>query len=89
MSSESVVSRLRSDLDNMTERLADLIRELPIKRRNRYGSHIVIIAPIYYWGESSSEQLNDQLAIKRNYEEWFEIFQSVFAEATADLTRRI
>lgn len=89
MSPESVASRLQSDLDNLTKRLADLIRDLPIKRRNRHGNDFVIIAPNYYWGESSSEQLNSQLAIKRDYEEWFKILQSVFVNATVNLTRRI
>ena len=49
----------------------------------------VIIAPEYYWGEPSAEQLNAQLAIKRDYEEWFDVFRSVFARATDDLHRRI
>ena len=67
----STVSRLRSDLNSLTQRLAALVEELPIKRLDRYGGGVVIIAPEYYWGEPSAEQLNAQLAIKRDYEEWF------------------
>lgn len=85
----SIAARLQSDLDDLTDRIADLIRELPIQSLNRYGSNVVIIAPAHYWGNASSKQLKDQLAIKRDYEEWFEILQSVFAKATDDLTRRI
>ena len=50
---------------------------------------MVIVAPEYYWDEPSAEQLNTQLAIKRDYEEWFEVFRSVFSKATDDLNRRI
>ena len=85
----SVAARLQSDLDALTNRIADLIRELPIERRNRYGSYVVIIAPDYYWGEASPQQSNDQLAIKRDYEEWSEIFKSVFTKAPDDLNRRL
>ena len=85
----SVAARLQSDLDALTDRIADMIRELPIERLNRYSSSVVIVAPEYYWGTASSEQLRVQLAIKRDYEEWFDIFKSVFAKATDDLNRRI
>ena len=85
----STVSRLRSDLNSLTQRLGDLVQELPIKWLDRSGSGVVIIAPEYYWGEPSAEQLNAQLAIKRDYDEWFEVFRSVFANATDGLDRRI
>lgn len=85
----TVAARLQSDLDTLTDRLADLIQELPIEYFNRYSSYAVFIVPEYYWGEATSEQLNGQLAIKRDYEEWFDIFKSVFAKATDDLNRRI
>ena len=85
----STASRLRSDLNSLTQRLAALVEELPIKRLDRYGGGVVIIAPEYYWGEPSAEQLNAQLAIKRDYEEWFDVFRSLFARATDDLHRRI
>ena len=85
----STVSRLRSDLNSLTQRLGALLQELPIKQLDRYGSRVVIIAPNYYWGDPSAEQLNTQLAIKRDYDEWFEVFRSVFAKATEDLNRKI
>ncbi len=85
----SVAARLQSNLDTLTDRLADLIRESPIEYFNRYSRDVVVIVPEYYWGEATSEQLNDQLAIKRDYEQWFDIFKSVFAKATDDLNRRI
>ena len=83
------MSRLRSDLKSLTQRLGALVQELPIKQLDRTGGGVVILAPKYYWGKLSAEQLNTQLAIKRDYEEWFEVFRSVFAEATEALKRRI
>ena len=47
------------------------------------------MAPTYYWGKMSFEQLNEQLAIKRDYEEWIDIFKSVFANAPDHLDRSI
>ena len=68
----STAARLQSDLYSITERLADLIRELPVKRFET-GGMVVILAPDYSWGEATAEQRNTQLAIKRDYEKWFEI----------------
>ena len=85
----SVAARLQSDLEALTDRIADLIRELPIARRYKNGRSVVIIAPSYYWSGATYEQVNAQLAIKRDYEEWFDIFKSVFAKATDHLNRRI
>ena len=85
----STVSRLRSDLHSLTQELGALVRELPIKWLDRSGDGVVIIAPEYYWGELSAEQVNTQLTIKRDYEEWFEVLSSVFAKPTDDLDRRI
>lgn len=84
-----IALRLRSDLEALTDRIADLVRELPIECFKRHGGVNIIMAADYYWGEATSEQLNDQLAIKRDYEEWFDIFKSVFAQATDDINRRI
>lgn len=84
-----IAERLRSDLEALTGRIADLIRELPIERLNRNKGVVPLMAADYYWGKASSEQLNVQLVIKRDYEEWFGIFKSVFASARDHLSRRI
>lgn len=85
----STASRLQSDFKALTERLIDLIRELPVEWRDRYGGGVTIIGPEYRWGAPTAEQINDQLAIKRDYEEWFEVFRSVFRTATDELNQRI
>ncbi len=85
----SVAERLQSDLEVLTDRIADLIRELPVERRNKYGSSVVFIGPDYYLRIATYKQLNAQLAIKRDYEEWIGIFKSIFAKPTDQLNRRI
>ena len=85
----SVAERLQSDLEVLTGRIADLIRELPVERRNKYGSSIRLIGPAYYLRIATYKQLNAQLAIKRDYEEWVGIFKSIFAKPTDQLNRRI
>ena len=49
----------------------------------------MFICPEYHWGQASPEQLNAQLAIKHDYEQWLEIFRSAFRTATDDLSQRI
>ena len=85
----SIASRLQTGLHSITERLANLIRELPVERRNKDVMGVVVIAPDFYWGQVAAEQLNKQLTIKRSYEEWLEILRSAFRSATNNLDRRI
>ena len=85
----STVSRLRSDFESLTQRVADFIRDIPIEWLDRHGGGVILIAPDYFWGEPSDEQRNAQLTIKRGYEQWFEVFRSAFAKSPADLSRRI
>ena len=82
-------SRLRADLKFLTDRLAEFIRDIPIEWLDRHSGGVILVAPDYYWGEPSDEQRQEQLAIKRDYEEWFEVFKLVFANAPVDLGRRM
>ena len=85
----STSSRLLSDLNSITDRLAILIRDMPLKHFQSSVAGLVVVAPEYYWGEASAEQLNVQLAIKRDYSEWYEVFRSVFCAATNEINERI
>ena len=85
----STAERLRFDLDSLTQRLGVLVRELPVEQMERFDEVVIVGFPDYWWGERTAEQLNTQLTIKRDYEEWFEVFRSVFSKATDDLDRRI
>lgn len=84
-----IASRLKSDLHSLTERTADLIRDMPVEYFDREGDGVVFICPEYYWGQPSPEQHNAQLTIKRDYEKWLEIVRSTFRSATKDLKRSI
>lgn len=86
---QSTVSRLRSDLTSLTARLGVLVRELPIIEQPKEYAGLFVVAPDYYWGDPSAEQFNTQLAIKRDYDEWFEVFRSVLTKATDELNRKI
>ena len=85
----STAVRLRNDLSDITDAIASLVGELPVHRRNHYVSGVVFIGPDYYWGETTSAQANRQLAIKRDYDEWYEVLRSVFRDPTNDVGRRI
>ena len=83
----SSTSRLRSGLIDIIAKLADLIDGLPVRSFDNPGNFIGF--PDYYWGETTPQQTNAQLEIKRDYETWFELFTAVFARAPNDVTRRI
>ena len=85
----STVVRLRNELSAITDTLASLITELPVKHRNQDGFGVIFIGPDHYWGETTSAQANRQLAIKRDYDEWYEVLRSVFRDPTNDVGRRI
>lgn len=73
----------------MTDRLAAVIRGVPIKYFETGGSGIIVVTPNYYWDEPTAEQQNAQLRIKRDYEEWFEVLRSVLRKATDDVGTKI
>lgn len=85
----STAVRLRNELSAITDALASLISELPVKRRTQDGFGVIFIGPDHYWGETTSAQANRQLAIKRDYDEWYEVLRSVFRDPTNDVGRRI
>ena len=84
----SSVSRLRSALCSLTERITKLIRTVPIERR-KMDRGVIVIAPNYYWGKASHAQLNEQLQIKREYELWIQTILLLFRGSTVELERRI
>jgi len=85
----STVTQLRSTLQEMTSRLASWIRDIPVNHFNSRSRNILIVAPDYYWGEPSPEQRNAQIAIKRDYDGWYELLRSVLRNAPNDITRKI
>lgn len=87
--SDSIAAQLREDFKSLTDTLAAFLSELTIERMRRDQDGIVIVAPEYYWGELSHEQSNRQLAIKRDYDEWFSILRTVCGNTTEDLDARI
>ena len=85
---QSTASRLRWELSTIAQRLANLIQELPVKQR-RDVPGVISFFPDYHWDEPSAGQIKMQIEIKRDYEEWFEVFKAVFVGAPDDLSRRI
>ena len=82
---DSIAARLREDYESLVDTLAAFLSELTIKQMRRDQDGIVIVAPEYYWDDLSYEQSNRQLAIKRDYEEWFSILRTICGNATDDL----
>jgi hypothetical protein len=84
----STSENLRRSIDKLTDRLAEVIRQIPVKYFETRDSRVIIIAPDYHWAEATPAQKNALLGIKRDYEEWFELLTSVLRNSTKDLEYR-
>jgi hypothetical protein len=73
----------------MTDRLAAVIRGVPIKLFDNSGAICVIGRPDYYWGDPTAQQRNAQIGVKRDYKQWLELFRSIMRNATNDVGRSI
>lgn len=89
MSKSSTSQKLRSELEKLIEKLASIIRDIPVKYSNHRGGDFVVLAPDYYWSKPNPEQEADLLAVKREYNEWFAVIQSTFRASTDDVDRKI
>ena len=85
----TVACRLRETLVRVTDRLAALVREVPVSYFEHESDGVVFIAPDYHWAERSVQQVAQLHAIKRDYEEWIELLCSVFRSASNDVKQRI
>lgn len=85
----STASKLRSDFDKLVENLSDLISTVPIVHFNQHHGSITIVAPKHNWGGRNTEQQSAQLRIKQHYEEWFQLFKSLFRHPTNELQKKI
>jgi len=81
--------KIRSELNSITKRLCELIRELPIKRLNRHGTGVVIFAPEYFFEEPSPIQRNIQLNLKNQYDKISELLKLIFQNAPTDITYKL
>lgn len=89
MSTRTTAAQLRTSLIEMTDRLAQVLRKVPVKYFDNRGGSVVFVTPDYYWGKPSAELSAALHAAKRDYGEWIEIVRSVFRAAPADVERGI
>ena len=91
MSSTSTANALRESLNKMNNELARIIFEIPVEEyETRYiGTHIISNLPDYDWRSPTAEQNNTLLGIKREFEEWIELVQSIFRDAPDNVTCKI
>lgn len=84
MNQNSIAAKLRSSLNQMTDELSVLIREIPVEYRDCLGGGIPIAAPELYWGERSPKQSSVQLDLKRRFDKWAELLKVVLRGAPED-----
>ncbi len=85
----STIEKLRAEFTALTESLDALIREVPIKWLDRHSRNVVIIAPEFYFAKRSAEQEASQLRLKRRYDTWKQLVDSVFRGSPDSLRKKI
>lgn len=79
---DTTVVKIRKKLKQITNRLSELIKNVPIEYLNNSNSSLVIInRPEYYWGEPSKEQMSTQMGLKKEYDKIFELLNLIFRKA--------
>ena len=68
MRHKSTASRLRTRFSSVTDRLAELVKTLSVRRMKQGGGGIMFIGPEFYFGDRSTDQQATQLTLKREYE---------------------
>ena len=85
----STIENLRADISAIKDAFSALIATISVQYFDRYGGGIIMVAPDYYWCDRSAEQQSIQLKIKRNYENWMQLLQSIFRQAPHEVQRKI
>lgn len=85
----SMISRIRHSLVGIVDDFAALIREVPIRRLDRDGRVVVIIAPEFWYGDLSPEQKNRQIELVKQYSHFFELIQLLFSGSPPDVQKDI
>lgn len=83
----STAARLRESFSTITDKVAELIKQVPVKWLNRRGHGIVIVAPEFYWGDKTPAQKYTQLKLKRNFDELMELLHLIFKNSPKEIER--
>jgi hypothetical protein len=81
----STAIKLHSLLQSITEGLIDFARHIPVKHFNKYHPGVVVVAPDYYWEETTTAQKTIQLNLKRKFDAWAELFRLALKNAPQEL----
>ncbi len=80
--------KIRKQLQEITDNLCILVREIPIKRKQE-SAHVIFISPSYYWGKLSPAQENQQIKLKRKYKTIAELLKLIFHTAPNDVADKL
>jgi len=83
------LDKIRHLLESISEELLEIIRNVPINRMGRGNSRVIVIAPECYWGDLSAEQKNDQIRLKRKYDQISEVIIALLRNAPKDIEKEI
>lgn len=80
----STSAALRTTLKRITDELAALIAQIPVRRFDRSGG-VIVVCPDYFWQDLTAEQSNVQLKIKRDFESWLERVKIMFRGSSEEV----
>jgi hypothetical protein len=85
---KSTASKLRTRFSNIADRLAELVRSIPVDRMAEY-EHVVYVGPQLYLGKRSIEQQAIQLTLKQEYEIISELLKLLVHGGPKELVARL
>ena len=83
-----VTEKIRFNLNQITEKLSNLVNEIQIKRMREIPG-IAIVGPDHYFDKLSPEQENIQLKLKRKYETIAELLSLLFRNAPDGVAQKL
>jgi len=86
----SYVVRLRQGFQNIEQQMMELLDISTIKEfRNDPHSHVILVTPSYYWGETNEQQKIIQMQLVRKFSDWIQHFRFLFSNASHEINQQI
>lgn len=86
----STLSKLRDDLKDIEEGLAELVSISPVKWFNRDDGFLTVVGGAdYYFKDPNADQLRLQVPLKSRYDKWLARFSLLYRNPPSDLGEKI
>jgi len=86
----STIVLLREELEEIQQKLEELVKISPVRYHDRHGGPFVIVGPPdYYFEKPIESQLRLQVDLKARYTQWYERFLLIYHEPPSEVEKKI